>query len=83
MSFHLPLPESALNEARENMDPHGLRSDAELNDALQLIQNSASSSHSLRDKFRLEAPVMADGHNFSAGEKQLRKRFSGQRRRSD
>ncbi|ORX37805.1 P-loop containing nucleoside triphosphate hydrolase protein [Kockovaella imperatae] len=56
---------------RDNMDPKGLRSDAELNDSLNLIQNSAGASHSLRDKFRLDAPVMAEGYNFSAGEKQL------------
>ena len=54
------------------MDPKGVRTDAELNDALSLIQNSAGASHSLRDKFKLDAPVLAEGHNFSAGEKQLR-----------
>ena len=57
---------------RDNIDPAGERSDAELNDALSLIHSNPRASSSLRDKFRLEANVMAEGSNFSAGEKQLR-----------
>jgi ATP-binding cassette subfamily C (CFTR/MRP) protein 1 len=48
-----------------------MRTDIELNDALNLIQRNASASHSLREKFKLEAPVLAGGSNFSAGEAQL------------
>lgn len=51
----------------------GLKTDAQLNDALNLIHLDPSASHSLREKFRLDASVSADGDNFSAGEKQLRK----------
>ena len=58
---------------RDNMDPKGVRTDAELNDALRLIQKSHGASTSLREKFQLEASVLSDGSNFSAGEKQLRK----------
>ena len=55
----------------QNIDPEGLRSDAELNDALALVNASPSASESIRDKFRLETEVDAEGSNFSAGEKQL------------
>lgn len=51
----------------------GIKTDAQLNDALNLIHLDPSASHSLREKFRLDASVSADGDNFSAGEKQLRK----------
>ena len=51
----------------------GKRPDAELNDALNLIHNNSSASTSLREKFRLDAPVLSEGSNFSAGERQLRK----------
>jgi ABC-type multidrug transport system fused ATPase/permease subunit len=55
----------------QNIDPEGHRTDAELNDALRLIHSSPSASQSIRDKFRLEVEVEAEGSNFSAGEKQL------------
>lgn len=42
-----------------------------MNDALSLIHSSRSASESIRDKFRLDTVVHADGANFSAGEKQL------------
>ena len=54
-----------------NMDPEGLRSDAELNDALSLIHSSSAAGESMRDKFKLDVEVQSDGSNFSAGEKQL------------
>jgi ABC-type multidrug transport system fused ATPase/permease subunit len=55
----------------QNIDPEGHRSDAELNDALALVNASPSASESIRDKFRLGTEVDAEGGNFSAGEKQL------------
>ena len=57
--------------ASDNMDPEGTKSDAELNDALNLIYTSSAASKSIRDKFRLDTEVHTDGANFSAGEKQL------------
>lgn len=57
----------------ENIDPLGAHSDATLNDALGLVHGSARASHSLRNKFRLDTQVAAEGSNFSAGEKQLRR----------
>lgn len=56
---------------RDNIDPTGVRDDAALNDALNLIHGNSSAAHSLRDKFRLDTEVSADGSSFSAGEKQL------------
>ncbi len=56
---------------RENIDPAGTKTDAELNDALNLIHNQSAASHSLRDKFRLDGMVQNEGANFSAGERQL------------
>ncbi|KAI9632685.1 P-loop containing nucleoside triphosphate hydrolase protein [Dioszegia hungarica] len=56
---------------RENIDPAGLKSDADLNNALALISANTAASSSLRDKFRLETDVQAEGANFSAGERQL------------
>ncbi|WVQ76019.1 hypothetical protein IAR50_005655 [Cryptococcus sp. DSM 104548] len=55
---------------RENIDPTGTRSDAELNDALSLI-HGVDSSPDLRAKFRLDAVVGHEVSNFSAGERQL------------
>ncbi|WVQ85784.1 hypothetical protein IAT38_007951 [Cryptococcus sp. DSM 104549] len=58
---------------RENLDPQGKHTDAHLNSLLSLIHTDPimPSSQSLRDKFRLDAPVGDAGSNFSAGEKQL------------
>lgn len=56
----------------DNIDPAGLRTDAELNDCLSLINANANASSSLRDKFRLDTEVQNEGKNFSAGECQLR-----------
>ena len=70
------IPQDAFlftGSVRENLDPLSLRTDAQLNDALNLIHSNPSASHSLREKFRLDASVSADGSNFSAGEQQLRK----------
>jgi ABC-type multidrug transport system fused ATPase/permease subunit len=61
-----------LTRYRDNIDPTSARSDAELNDALNLIHSSPSASSSLREKFRLDASVQNEGANFSAGERQLR-----------
>ena len=58
---------------RDNIDPTGSRTDAELNDALNLIHGKSDVSSSLRDKFRLDANVQNEGANYSAGERQLRK----------
>jgi ABC-type multidrug transport system fused ATPase/permease subunit len=60
---------------RENIDPTGARTDAELNDAMGLVHRSSSSSAALKEKFNLEGIVANEGSNFSAGERQLRKRI--------
>jgi len=59
---------------RDNIDPTGSRTDAEINDALSLIHDNsnASSASSRNDKFRLDSIVLNEGGNFSAGERQLR-----------
>lgn len=56
---------------RENIDPTGARSDADLNSAMSLIHRSSSSSVALKEKFKLDSPVSDNGTNFSAGERQL------------
>ena len=49
----------------------GRKTEAELNTALSLINGDSSASRSLKEKFHLDAVVMSEGSNFSAGEKQL------------
>lgn len=52
---------------RENLDPEGKRSDAELNDALMrcgLLLNAREAPEQLQ-KFRLDAKVTKEGDNFS------------------
>ncbi|OXG54431.1 cadmium ion transporter [Cryptococcus neoformans Th84] len=58
---------------RENIDPKGQNTDAHLNALLSLIHSDPimPSSQSLREKFKLDAPVSDGGSNFSGGEKQL------------
>ncbi|KIR42578.1 hypothetical protein I307_04542 [Cryptococcus deuterogattii 99/473] len=58
---------------RENMDPKGHNIDAHLKSLLSLIHSNPimPSSQSVREKFRLDAPVSDGGNNFSGGEKQL------------
>lgn len=58
--------------SRENIDPAGQHTDAELNDALGLIHGKSKASSNLREKFRLDGVVQNEGANFSAGERQLR-----------
>lgn len=55
------------------MDPKGHNIDAHLKSLLSLIHSNPimPSSQSLREKFRLDAPVSDGGNNFSGGEKQL------------
>ncbi|ODN79695.1 hypothetical protein L202_03623 [Cryptococcus amylolentus CBS 6039] len=55
---------------RENIDPSNTHTDAEMNDALNLI-HAGDSSSDLRAKFGLDAMVGNEGSNFSAGERQL------------
>jgi ATP-binding cassette subfamily C (CFTR/MRP) protein 1 len=62
---------SETNFNRANIDPKGLRSDAELNDLLAVVRNSSSPGSSLRDKLQLDAEVTGEGGNFSVGERQL------------
>jgi ATP-binding cassette subfamily C (CFTR/MRP) protein 1 len=57
---------------RENIDPTGARTGAELNDAMGLVHRSSSSSAALKEKFSLDGIVANEGSNFSAGERQLR-----------
>lgn len=56
----------------ENIDPTGLRTDAELNDALKLITAGSTNSQAPAPKFRLDSSVSAEGSNLSTGERQLR-----------
>lgn len=52
---------------RQNLDPEGHRTDAELNDVLQrcgLIQMSGDRQERF-DKFKLDAEVADEGSNFS------------------
>ncbi|KZT29756.1 multidrug resistance-associated ABC transporter [Neolentinus lepideus HHB14362 ss-1] len=63
-----------LGSLRENIDPQGTRTDAELVSALQrawLLPKDRSLDRSPEAKFSLDAPVSDEGGNFSAGEKQL------------
>ncbi|ODO07994.1 hypothetical protein I350_03577 [Cryptococcus amylolentus CBS 6273] len=54
---------------RDNIDPTGTRSDAELSDSINIVCVNASDK--LKSKFRLDAVVKDGGSNFSTGEKQL------------
>lgn len=54
-----------------NVDPKGLRTDAELNDLLAVVRNSSGPGSSLREKLQLDAEVTGEGGNFSVGERQL------------
>ncbi|WWD04245.1 hypothetical protein V865_002313 [Kwoniella europaea PYCC6329] len=56
---------------RDNLDPTSSKTDAELNDALNLIRNHPRVSITLKDKLKLDSSIAAEGANFSAGEKQL------------
>nr|XP_018260210.1 uncharacterized protein I303_07127 [Kwoniella dejecticola CBS 10117]OBR82368.1 hypothetical protein I303_07127 [Kwoniella dejecticola CBS 10117] len=56
---------------RDNLDFSSSRSDAELNEALNLIRNHPRVSANLRDKLKLDSTVAPEGSNFSAGEKEL------------
>ncbi|WWC95482.1 hypothetical protein V866_002346 [Kwoniella sp. B9012] len=56
---------------RENIDPQGVYTDAELNDSLNLIERDSRVSTSLKEKMRLDYMVVNQGTNFSAGERQL------------
>ncbi|TFK49961.1 multidrug resistance-associated ABC transporter [Heliocybe sulcata] len=63
-----------LGSLRENIDPQGTRTDAELISALQrawLLPRDASSDQTHEAKFSLDASVSDEGGNYSAGEKQL------------
>lgn len=59
---------------RANLDPEGLRTDAELNDALRRCHlarpNSSPEVRARLEKFGLDALVQDEGANFSAGERQ-------------
>ncbi|WWD19199.1 hypothetical protein CI109_103657 [Kwoniella shandongensis] len=56
---------------RENIDPTGSHTNAELNLALGLVHHNPSASQTLQEKFHLDAVVADEGLNFSAGEQQL------------
>jgi hypothetical protein len=71
VSLHSSQHFISLNLFRANIDPKGLRSDAELNDLLAVVRNSSSPGSSLRDKLQLDAEVTGEGGNFSVGERQL------------
>jgi ATP-binding cassette subfamily C (CFTR/MRP) protein 1 len=65
---------------RANLDPAGLRTDAELNDSLRRCHLAARPEQGVElkarlDKFRLDAVVQDEGANFSAGERQVRLRL--------
>ncbi|ORY22828.1 ABC transporter type 1, transmembrane domain-containing protein [Naematelia encephala] len=68
------IPQDAFlfgGSVRDNIDPAGARTDAELQAALSLIHNNSNTSESSREKFKLDAVVLNEGSNFSAGERQL------------
>ncbi|KAF9466028.1 multidrug resistance-associated ABC transporter [Collybia nuda] len=63
-----------LGTLRENLDPQGLRTDAELISVLQrawLLPKDGTSDPIAEAKFSLNSTVGDEGANFSAGEKQL------------
>jgi len=63
-----------LGTLRENLDPLGTRTDAELISALQrawLLPRDGTKDPAAEAKFSLDATVGDEGGNFSAGEKQL------------
>ncbi|KAF5310093.1 hypothetical protein D9619_010353 [Psilocybe cf. subviscida] len=63
-----------LGTLRENIDPLGLRTDAELISALQrawLLPKNGAVDSVAENKFSLDSVVGDEGANFSAGEKQL------------
>ncbi|KAI3614178.1 abc transporter [Moniliophthora roreri] len=63
-----------LGTLRENLDPLGLRTDAELISALQrswLLPREGPVDPAVEAKFSLDSAVGDEGSNFSAGEKQL------------
>ena len=54
------------------MDPQGRHTDAELSTFINLIHENSGNSKSFKEKFQLDAVVLNEGTNFSAGERQLR-----------
>ncbi|PFH48819.1 hypothetical protein AMATHDRAFT_64587 [Amanita thiersii Skay4041] len=63
-----------LGTLRENLDPQGLRTDAELISVLQrawLLPREGPVDPGTEAKFSLDSTVGDEGSNFSAGEKQL------------
>ncbi|KAF8066646.1 multidrug resistance-associated ABC transporter [Lyophyllum atratum] len=63
-----------LGTLRENLDPQGLRTDAELISVLQrawLLPSDGTSDPIAEAKFSLNSTVGDEGANFSVGEKQL------------
>ncbi|THG96760.1 hypothetical protein EW026_g5132 [Hermanssonia centrifuga] len=63
-----------LGTLRENLDPQGTRTDAELIESLKrawLLPRDGSVDPAAEAKFSLDASVTDEGSNYSAGEKQL------------
>jgi len=63
-----------LGTLRDNLDPQGLHTDAELIEVLQrswLLPRAGTSDPIAEAKFSLDSTVGDEGSNFSAGEKQL------------
>ncbi|KDR79232.1 hypothetical protein GALMADRAFT_243140 [Galerina marginata CBS 339.88] len=63
-----------LGTLRDNLDPQGLRSDAELISILQrawLLPKDGPMDPAVEAKFSLDSSVGDEGSNYSAGEKQL------------
>ncbi|KAF5370913.1 hypothetical protein D9615_009789 [Tricholomella constricta] len=63
-----------LGTLRDNLDPQGLRTDAELISVLQrawLLPSDGTIDAAAEAKFSLDSTVGDEGSNFSAGEKQL------------
>ncbi|KAH8103355.1 multidrug resistance-associated ABC transporter [Cristinia sonorae] len=64
-----------LGTLRDNLDPQGTRTDAEIISALQrawlLPADGSPADSPAETKFSLDAPVSDEGSNYSAGEKQL------------
>ena len=61
----------AIADGRENIDPEGICSDAQLNDFLQAVITDPATSPSLREKLRLDGMIENEGVNYSTGERQI------------
>ena len=55
----------------DNIDPTNSHTDEQLNKIVNLVHTNSGNSNTFSDKFKLDATVLNEGTNFSAGERQL------------